>query len=80
MKLFKKKKNPPCDLHTQFQKPILRGAPEQAYPGHSPGNNLNLCSGLAIVQSMKMYHVHCDLEYIVKNFLNSKCLEFLMEK
>lgn len=29
---------------------------------------------------MKMYHVHCDLEYIVKKSLNFKCLEFLMEK
>lgn len=31
------------------------------------------------MRSMKMYHVHCDLEYIVKNSLNSKCLEFLTE-
>lgn len=62
----KNKKKKTCDLHRQFQKPILREALAPAYPSHSPGDDLKPCSGLAIMEGMKMYHVHCDLEYIVK--------------
>lgn len=64
--VVKKKKK--CDLHRQFQQPILPRALEQAYPGHSPGDDLKPFSGLAIVGSMKLYYVSCDLEYICREF------------
>lgn len=72
----------PCDLHRQFKKPILLGALAQVYLGHYPGDDLKPCSGLAMVESVKMYHVYCDLAhtFMVKNSLNCKCVEFLIEK
>lgn len=53
----------PGDLHRQFQKPILLEDLEQVYPGHYPRDDLKLCSELAIAESMKMYHVPCNLAH-----------------
>lgn len=45
---------------------MLLGALEQVYPGHylGGGDDLKSSSGLATVESMKMYHVPCDLTHI----------------